>query len=114
MKPNGRACEICGAPLMGVQRIFCSLCAREGYLKTGRRWARNNTRALLAAETDRIIAQRRGVKNRICLSCDGEFLSQGPWNRICPDCASAQRRLGEHNLIYEPRTVRVALEQGRA
>ena len=23
---------------------------------------------------------------RVCLVCDREFPSEGPWNRICPDC----------------------------
>ncbi len=25
-------------------------------------------------------------KKRRCLRCDREFLSQGPWNRLCRDC----------------------------
>lgn len=23
---------------------------------------------------------------RVCLQCDKRFLSEGPWNRRCPDC----------------------------
>lgn len=27
------------------------------------------------------------VASRICLACDKRFLSDGPWNRICPRCS---------------------------
>jgi hypothetical protein len=36
------------------------------------------------------------VAVRICLSCEGSFLSEGPWNRICPRCA-------ERNVACPPR-----------
>jgi hypothetical protein len=36
------------------------------------------------------------VGPRICLSCDHSFLSEGPWNRICPRC-------GERNVSLPPR-----------
>jgi len=33
---------------------------------------------------------------RVCLSCDRPFLSEGPWNRICPRCS-------ERNVVVPPR-----------
>ena len=31
----------------------------------------------------------KATTKRICLSCDRPFLSEGPWNRICPRCNKA-------------------------
>jgi hypothetical protein len=36
------------------------------------------------------------VSARICLSCNRAFLSEGPWNRICPRCS-------ERNVSLPPR-----------
>jgi hypothetical protein len=36
------------------------------------------------------------VGMRLCLSCDRFFLSEGPWNRICPQCS-------ERNIAVPPR-----------
>ncbi|MFP4057678.1 MAG: hypothetical protein ACLF0G_12500 [Candidatus Brocadiia bacterium] len=35
------------------------------------------------------IAAKGGPKvaMRTCLACDRPFLSEGPWNRICPRCS---------------------------
>ena len=52
-----------------------------------------------AAERSRMRAQayrrERMVKYapRPCLSCRSPFMSEGPWNRICPSC-------GERNSAY--------------
>ena len=52
-----------------------------------------------AAERSRMRAQmyrrEQMVKYapRTCLSCGQDFLSEGPWNRICSDCS-------EHNSAY--------------
>ena len=37
------------------------------------------------------IGHRRKIRGpqarpRVCLVCGEEFPSEGPWNRICPDC----------------------------
>jgi len=34
-------------------------------------------------------AERRGptVAMRTCLGCNRPFLSEGPWNRLCPPCS---------------------------
>jgi len=31
--------------------------------------------------------RRAKVSIRTCLSCSKRFLSEGPWNRICPHCS---------------------------
>lgn len=31
-------------------------------------------------------AKKRNAKMRLCLSCNSEFESAGPGNRICPGC----------------------------
>lgn len=31
---------------------------------------------------------------RVCLCCQHTFLSEGSWNRTCPDCADDQKREG--------------------
>ena len=40
------------------------------------------------------------VKMRECLSCDISFLSEGPWNRICPRCSEKDRNLPKSALGY--------------
>jgi len=34
------------------------------------------------------------VGPRVCLSCDKTFLSEGPWNRICPKCGPRNDQIG--------------------
>lgn len=29
---------------------------------------------------------------RICLACDHAFMSEGPWNRICPACSDRHEK----------------------
>ena len=37
---------------------------------------------------------RNQVKPRTCLACGEEFKSEGPGNRICPDCRPLEDRTG--------------------
>ncbi len=42
---------------------------------------------------------------RVCLHCDCSFLSEGPWNRICPICKGQQYRMPAERgptARYEP------------
>ena len=43
---------------------------------------RSHTRLTNTAET----LNARYVRKRSCLGCDRVFLSNGPWNRFCPEC----------------------------
>jgi hypothetical protein len=45
---------------------------------------------------------------RVCLSCNREFKSRGPWNRICGRCHE------EHMLVETTTTYRVSGEMPRA
>lgn len=52
-------------------------------------------------------AKRKKVYTpRICLSCGEEFKSEGPWNRICSDCA-------QRNAAVAPIEVRSTLAVSR-
>jgi len=45
---------------------------------------------------------------RICLSCERTFLSEGPWNRICPRCSEGTKTLTRTQTLHkDPR-----LEEG--
>ncbi len=30
--------------------------------------------------------RRRSMRERSCMTCGGDFVSQGPWNRMCKRC----------------------------
>jgi len=79
--------EGCSRPVPPGRRKYCS----EDCSKIVNRRS--------AAERSRLRAQayrrERMVKfaPRTCLACNKPFMSEGPWNRICPAC-------GEHNTNY--------------
>jgi len=75
-------CLECGKPVPPGRRKYCSdQCARR---------AHHGIHAAKIRRQEKEIAQRlyKQRKIRTCLSCGGEFMSDGPWNRRCPECAS--------------------------
>jgi hypothetical protein len=48
--------------------------------------------------------RKTGMKQRLCLRCDHEFLSEGPHNRLCQPCreflAGAPTPMEEYPLGY--------------
>ena len=62
----------------GRRKYCCSTCSR----------AVNRQRVLVTAHALRVTTENDNfeLKLRSCLSCGAEFLSDGPWNRICPRC----------------------------
>jgi len=88
----------CGALVPEGRRKYCSdRCARIVNRDSAAARARRRTAAI----------QARGgphVARRYCLACNKPFLSEGPWNRICPHCS-------ERNVAAPPRAsaVHVAL-----
>ncbi len=75
------------------RRKYCSNnCAKEGNrIKTRETKEKKRVLEALGAE----------VGQRTCLSCDKPFLSEGPWNRICPRCE-------EGNSSTPPRAIPVS------
>jgi len=47
---------------------------------------------------------RRTLQRRVCLRCDGPFLSEGPHNRLCKRCrellAASPTELEEYSVGY--------------
>jgi molybdopterin-guanine dinucleotide biosynthesis protein A len=63
----------------------------------------NRDSAVARARRRTVAIEAKGgpqVALRVCLSCDSPFLSEGPWNRICPQC-------NERNLAAPPRAAAV-------
>jgi hypothetical protein len=56
---------------------------------------------------------RRGRKNRPCLSCGREFLSEGPYNRICAKCNlnNEKIRAARYPLIFSSTELADNVEQ---
>ena len=80
----------CGNPIPEGRRKYCSdRCARVVNRDSAAARSRRRTAALAAKGGPHVAA-------RLCLSCDRSFLSEGPWNRICPRC-------GERNVSLPPR-----------
>jgi len=80
----------CGAPVPDGRRKYCSdRCARIVNRDSAAARARRRAAAIEAKGGPH-------VAMRLCLSCSRLFLSEGPWNRICPNCA-------ERNLAAPPR-----------
>lgn len=80
----------CGKPVPEGRRKYCSdRCGRMVNRDSAAARARRRQAALAARGGARV-----GV--RVCLSCDRPFLSEGPWNRICPQCS-------ERNVAAPPR-----------
>jgi len=62
--------------------------------------ARRKAAQKRAADHQRAVqAGGPGVGMRKCLGCDHDFLSEGPWNRICPKCS---QRHGDPALPARP------------
>ena len=82
----------CGKPVPDGRRKYCSdRCGRIVNRDSAIARARRRTAAIEAHGGPQVAV-------RICLSCDRPFLSEGPWNRICPRC-------GERNVGAPPRAV---------
>ena len=80
----------CGKPVPdGRRKYCCDRCGRIVNRDSSTARARRRTAAIEARGGPQVAA-------RICLSCDRPFLSEGPWNRICPRC-------GERNVGAPPR-----------
>ena len=80
----------CGAPVPEGRRKYCSdRCARIVNRDSSAARARRRTAAIEAKGGPQVAA-------RVCLSCSHPFLSEGPWNRICPHCS-------ERNVTSPPR-----------
>ncbi len=80
----------CGKPVGEGRRKYCSdRCARIVNRDSATARARRRQAAIAAKGGPH-------VAPRICLSCDKTFLSEGPWNRICPRCS-------ERNVAVPPR-----------
>ncbi|NQT51313.1 hypothetical protein HQ576_04650 [bacterium] len=80
----------CGRPIPDGRRKYC--CDRCG------RVVNRDTAVARARRREAALASAGGhqVGTRVCLSCNRRFLSEGPWNRICPHCS-------ERNLTVPPR-----------
>jgi hypothetical protein len=86
----------CGAPVPEGRRKYCSdRCARIVNRDSAAARARRRTAAVEARGGPHMAL-------RICLSCSHSFLSEGPWNRICPHCS-------ERNVAAPPRASAVHL-----
>ena len=81
-------CPQCGRPVIWPRRKWCSV-------KCGRRAGVE----LQVAERRPLpgLALQRGT--RACLRCNRRFMSDRPWNRICPHCGES--------MAQGMRTVRV-------
>ena len=80
----------CGRPVPEGRRKYC--CDRCG------RIVNRDSAVARARRREAVLAAKGGdqVGTRTCLSCNRPFLSEGPWNRICPQC-------GERNVAIPPR-----------
>jgi predicted nucleic acid-binding Zn ribbon protein len=84
----------CGKPVPASRRKYCSdKCARIVNRDSAAARARRRAAAIAAKGGDH-------VATRVCLSCNRRFLSEGPWNRICPFCS-------ERNVATPPRAAAV-------
>lgn len=82
----------CGEPIPESRRKYCcDRCARIVNRDSAVARARRRQAAIAAKGGDK-------VATRVCLSCSRSFLSEGPWNRICPRCA-------ERNVAAPPRAI---------
>ena len=89
----------CGKPVGEGRRKYCSdRCARIVNRDSATARARRRQAAIAAKGGPH-------VAPRICLSCDKTFLSEGPWNRLCPSCSRENDRLAEelHAMALRPR-----------
>lgn len=81
----------------GGRRIYCpthsKLRALESNRIARRKYWRNRGKwesAALSKSTKDFQEKYNNLKPRQCLSCNKMFLSQGPHNRICPECSSSR------------------------
>ncbi len=82
----------CGRPVPeGRRKYCCDRCGRVVNRDSATARARRREAAIVAKGGNQVGA-------RICLSCDSPFLSEGPWNRICPQCS-------ERNVAVPPRAM---------
>ncbi len=82
----------CNNPIPPGRRKYCSdRCARIVNRDSAEARARRRAAAILAKGG-------REVRKRLCLGCGRYFLSEGPWNRICPRCS-------ERNMSAAPRAI---------
>lgn len=104
-----RACEDCGkpyAPTNGRQKR-CPDCATDRNRENARRraaWKRALERELKPQRTD--------PRPRTCLSCGKVFDSDGPGNRICPECRSKQAEVSPHATAARGRTTNGLVRPG--
>jgi hypothetical protein len=76
--PTDRTCSVCEKPLPVGRTKYCGRDCEK---------AAHRARALEYYHSKLFIkARRKHRKMRGCLDCHRKFLSDGPWNRICPRC----------------------------
>lgn len=51
-----------------------------------------------SARAEAITFDRRNAVRRCLGGCCGQFLSEGPWNRMCPRCARRNLVRGTHRM----------------
>ena len=99
-----RVCSVCGGPLTGGNRAkYCSDACRA--VGTRRQPCRAR-KAAKARHERRVREETRPstAKRRPCLGhCGGTFMSEGPWNRVCPKCAVLNERQGSIREVHTPR-----------
>ncbi len=49
------------------------------------------------------INKRNLKKKRLCLKCGKMFLSTGPYNRLCENCVSSNRRIALKTFYINPK-----------
>ncbi len=74
---------------------------------------RYNFRAYLNAKEGKMDKKKK--TKRICLRCDREFMSEGIYNRICPNCTNTNAKTGivQKNSLF-PRTGNGSTKKGLA
>lgn len=59
-------------------KFYCEYSSRKYIVSQG----------LNSEEARRFVESKNDIKQRICLMCNREFESNGPWNRRCPSCSN--------------------------
>ena len=50
------------------------------------------------------MAKKKKKSKRICLRCDREFMSEGPFNRVCPGCREINANINAGSIGSIPNT----------
>jgi len=66
---------------LGRKKYCCEECSREANKKVAIKRAEEERKAGIEYRLIKL-----NIKPRTCLKCNKIFMSNGPYNRICPDC----------------------------